>query len=200
MSTENLKRDTDGQRRRLLFQSEDLRTNGISQQMYLVSYAFQSRWTTIWSLFTNQSEISNRCSWDDHESNLPITLVRFLNGQAKEIARKCVEAPLRVDASKRPFQAQPSFRATLKFLIDATVDFHIELCPICKAKCLPSNADCIETNDTEDQYIERVYCGHLFHQECLKRYMREPPFPAGGKLCPARKLHPRSDKIGKFIG
>lgn len=137
------------------------------------------------------------CSWDNYESNLPVTLVRFLNGQAKEIARKCVEAPLRLNETKSTFQVQPSFQATLTFLIEATLDFHIELCPICKHKCLPTNAECIETNDISDNYVERVYCGHTYHQGCLKRFMREPPFPAGGKVCPALKLHPRSDKIRK---
>lgn len=137
-------------------------------------------------------------SWDDHESNLPITLVRFLNGQAKEIARKCVEAPLLLDRTKETFRAQPSFQRTLRFLIEATIDFHIEVCPICQQKCLPTSAECIDTNDNADNYIERVYCGHIYHQGCLKRYMREPPFPAGGKVCPARKIHPRSDKVSKY--
>lgn len=137
-------------------------------------------------------------SWDDHESNLPITLVRFLNGQAKEIARKCVEAPLLLDRTKETFRAQPSLQRTLTFLIEATIDFHIEVCPICQQKCLPTSAECIDTNDNADNYIERVYCGHIYHQGCLKRYMREPPFPVGGKVCPARKIHPRSDKISKY--
>lgn len=30
--------------------------------------------------------------------------------------------------------------------------------------------------------------------------MQEPPFPAGGKLCPAAKKHPRSDEILSFHG
>lgn len=127
-----------------------------------------------------------------------MTLVRFLNGQAKEIARKCVEAPLLLDPKKETFHVQPSLQRTLTFLIEATVDFHIEVCPICKQKCLPTDGECIETSDTSDSYVERVYCGHIYHQGCLKRFMREPPFPAGGKVCPALRLHPRSDKISMF--
>lgn len=124
--------------------------------------------------------------------------MRFLNGQAKEIARRCVEAPLRLDQRKEKFQVQPSLQPTLTFLIEATSDFHIEICPICNQKCLPTNAESVETNDTADGYIERVYCGHIYHQGCLKRFMREPPFPPGGKVCPAVKVHPRSDKCSKL--
>lgn len=136
-------------------------------------------------------------SWTDYESNLPLTLLRYLNGQAKEIARQCVEPPLRQDVKRAPFDVKPSFARTLTFVIEATHDFHIEICPICKETCLPAEASEIETNDAADGYAERVYCGHLYHQGCLKKYMREPPFPAGGKLCPARKKHPRSDAMEK---
>lgn len=132
-------------------------------------------------------------SWDDYECNFPVTLVRFLNGQAREIARKCVEPPVRLDLTKVTFEPTPSLLKVLKFLIAATADFPSELCPVCRKRCLPDASDNVETNDLSDNYIERVYCGHIFHQGCLKRYMREPPFPAGGKLCPAPKKHPRSD-------
>lgn len=83
---------------------------------------------------------------------------------------------------------------TVKFLVEAIADFPTELCPVCKKKCLPDSASNIEANDLADNYVERVYCGHIYHQGCLKRYMREPPFTPGGKLCPALKKHPRSDR------
>lgn len=121
-------------------------------------------------------------------------MIRFLNGQAKEIARKCVEPPIRLDLTKQTFEPKPSFFKTIKFLIEATTDFPTELCPVCKEKCLPDSGNNVEKNDLSDGYIERVYCGHIYHQGCLKQYMREPPFPPGGKLCPAFKKHPRSDR------
>ena len=121
--------------------------------------------------------------------------MRFLNGQAREIARQCVEEPLKKQSlTLQPFEARPSFEKTLLFIIEATKEFYIETCPICKKLCLPENPSDVITNDTKDDYIERVYCGHIYHQGCLKKYIREPPFLPDGKLCPALKKHPRSDE------
>lgn len=132
--------------------------------------------------------------WLDHKTNFPDTLQRFLTGQAKEIARKCVEPPLRGDPNK--FIVKPSLLPTFKFLFDAVNDFPNELCPVCERQCLPNIPNDVELNDTADAYIERVYCGHIFHLGCLRKFMREPPFPPGGKICPAKKAHPRSDHKG----
>ncbi|XP_055838714.1 uncharacterized protein LOC129906811 [Episyrphus balteatus] len=131
----------------------------------------------------------------DAETNLPAVLLRYLNGQSKEIARQCVEPPLRVtkDKSAQPFQPVPSLYKSLQFCIDATLDFYEEKCPICDEAVLPKDSTDLITDDTSDMHCERVYCGHLFHQGCLKKYLQEPPFPKGGKNCPAKKRHPRSD-------
>lgn len=64
----------------------------------------------------------------EHKTNFPDTLVRFLNGQTKEIARRCVEAPLRI-SDKYKFIVKPSLLPSLSFLIDAVVDLHNEVCP-----------------------------------------------------------------------
>ncbi|KAI8042409.1 uncharacterized protein LOC128263183 [Drosophila gunungcola] len=128
------------------------------------------------------------------ESNLPAVLVRYLNGQSREIARQCVEPPIRLSkealANFRPVR---SLQRSLKFCLEATRDFHIELCPICDNTVLPEDPQDIDMDDNADNFIERVYCGHLFHQGCLKKYLSEPPFPKGGKICPAQRRHPRSD-------
>lgn len=131
----------------------------------------------------------------DPETNLPAVLLRYLNGQSREIARQCVEAPLRLakDKNAPTFQPAPSLYKTLKFCIEATKDFHAELCPICEQAVLPADPQKIELDDSKDAFVERVYCGHIFHQGCLKKYLQKPPFPKGGKLCPAKKRHPRSD-------
>lgn len=134
-------------------------------------------------------------SWTDFESNLPLVLVRFLNGQAKEISRRCVEPPLNPPKGAPAFEIQPSLYKTLSFLIEATNDFCIELCPICHEKCLPENPTDIVLNDLDDFYVERVLCGHIYHQGCLKKYMREPPFVKTGKPCPADRLHARADTL-----
>ena len=31
-------------------------------------------------------------------------------------------------------------------------------------------------DESHDQYVERMYCKHLFHHGCLDRYMKIPPF------------------------
>lgn len=129
--------------------------------------------------------------WDAYESNLPGVLLRFLNGQAKEIARQCVEPPL--SKPNAPFEPRPSFQRTLAFILEATRDFHTECCPVCGHRCLIESPNDAVTSETDDKFLERTYCGHIYHQACLKKYMREPPFPAGGKLCPAVKKHLRSD-------
>lgn len=141
-------------------------------------------------------------NWENYKSNFPVTLLRFLNGQAKEIARRCVERPFRMH-EKEIFEPKPSLLVTLKFLIEATIDFPNELCPVCDEKCLPINPANVDSNDTSDNYVERIYCGHIYHQGCLKKFMREPPFPRNGKLCLAKKslVGTLSDKChsGNFV-
>lgn len=132
-------------------------------------------------------------SWDTHESNLPDVLVRFLNGQSREIARQCVEPPIRSQPNSPQFQSKTSFEVTLSFLVLATQEFHNEICPVCEQRCLPQNSADVVADDSKDNYVERVYCGHTYHQGCLKKYMREPPFPPNGKTCPAVSKHLRSD-------
>ncbi|BFF95775.1 uncharacterized protein DMAD_13106 [Drosophila madeirensis] len=128
------------------------------------------------------------------ESNLPAVLVRYLNGQSREIARQCVEPPVRLSKDELAnFRPAKSLYRSLKFCLEATRDFHVERCPICDNTVLPNNPTDVELEENADAYIERVYCGHLFHQGCLKQYLAEPPFPRGGKLCPAKRRHPRSD-------
>ncbi|XP_030555335.1 uncharacterized protein LOC115758724 [Drosophila novamexicana] len=128
------------------------------------------------------------------ESNLPTVLVRYLNGQSREIARQCVEPPLRLSKEELAhFRPVRSLYRTLKFCLEATRDFHQELCPICNSTVLQAQPESMVLDEHADAFVERVYCGHLFHQGCLKLYLSEPPFPKGGKLCPAKRRHPRSD-------
>ncbi|ETN61436.1 hypothetical protein AND_006905 [Anopheles darlingi] len=141
-----------------------------------------------------ESYPAERVQWETFECNLPAPLVLFVNGQAKEIARQCVEAPLRKLKANETFHVKPSLQRTLGFIIAALQDFPNEKCPICLTCCLPACPTQIITQDDSDSFVVRMFCGHIYHQGCLKRYMSEPPFPEGGKLCPAPKKHPRSDR------
>ena len=139
-------------------------------------------------------------SLQDVHTNFPPMFQRFCIGQAKEIARKCIEPPLRKKKSTEPFLPKPSLFHVVSFLGRLVKEIPGEKCQLCKAKCLPSNPQvsrfvyfkihfqpsfliipyfCFqeaETNESSDKHVERVYCGHLFHQQCLITYMKTPPF------------------------
>uniref|UniRef100_A0AAG5D2W0 RING-type domain-containing protein n=1 Tax=Anopheles atroparvus TaxID=41427 RepID=A0AAG5D2W0_ANOAO len=147
-----------------------------------------------------QNYPAERILWDACKSNLPYTLLLFVDGQAKEIARQCVEAPLRKQTANESFEVKPSLQRTLEFIIAAILDFPSEKCPICAKCCLPTNPSEIFTTADSDELVVRMFCGHIYHQGCLKRFMSEPPFPPGGKTCPAPKKHPRSDRRAREFG
>lgn len=138
----------------------------------------------------------SRPEWSSFESNFPDMLTRYLNGQAKEIVRRCIEPPLREIKGAPPFVVKPSLEKAFSFLIKATHEFHTELCHVCKRKCLPKDPKDVVTDENDDNYVERAYCGHIYHSGCLKKYFCEPPFPEGGKLCLADKKHARPDNFG----
>ncbi|KXJ82907.1 hypothetical protein RP20_CCG010758 [Aedes albopictus] len=135
-----------------------------------------------------------RIDWEDFDCNLPLPLVRFVNGQAKEIARQCVEPPLRQPNSCPAFVPRPSFERTLRFIVEAMKGFPEERCPVCADLSLPPDPASVVLSEEDDRFVIRMFCGHVYHQACLRKFMSEPPFPPGGKICPAPKKHPRSDR------
>jgi len=137
----------------------------------------------------------SRPTWEGVDTNIPGILQRFLNGQAKEIVRRCVEPPLR--PGKQEFKVRPSLFLALSFIVEAVKDFHQEVCPVCKNSCLPQSPVDVITNEGDNRYVERAFCGHLYHAGCLKKYFREPPFVEGGKLCAAKSKHARPDGKGR---
>lgn len=137
----------------------------------------------------------SRPTWDDFTTNFPGILCRFLNGQAKEIVRKCIEPPLR--GNPADFKVKPSIYRTLGFIIRAVHDFHVELCPVCALKCLPEDPKDVVADENDDMFVERAFCGHLYHAKCLKKYFREPPFVENGKICAATSKHARPDGVGR---
>lgn len=121
------------------------------------------------------------------DSNFPENLVRVFIGQAVDMARTCVEAPLRRRPKDPPFEPKPSLRLVCDFLVDQCArPCPQQRCPICQKRALPEEPKEAVTEPTDHQYVERVYCSHLFHYGCLDKYMKTPPFQ-GGKKCPACK-------------
>ncbi|EAT43424.1 AAEL005139-PA [Aedes aegypti] len=137
---------------------------------------------------------AQRIDWEDYDCNLPLPLVRFVNGQAKEIARQCVEPPLRQLSTNHVFTPKPSLERTLRFIVEAMKGFPEERCPVCAELSLPVDSANVVLSEEDDRYVIRMFCGHVYHQACLRKFMSEPPFPPGGKICPAPKKHPRSDR------
>nr|CAD7432232.1 unnamed protein product [Timema monikensis] len=214
-----------------------------------------------------------RCSdnLEDVETNFPPLFLCFFTGQTKEIARQCVEPPLRSKGKQQPpFKPRPSLQPVVSFLVSAVKQLPHEKCQLCKQLCLPQDpqtnkvppplklsqikkggptlcswyqawfehlarlhggANLIhpwfhdlagrerimsypirsgslasigwcpeqprvvygvlkelqdgeaEKDESADRHVERVYCSHLFHLECLITFMKTPPFH-GGKKCP----------------
>ncbi|KAF7987763.1 hypothetical protein HCN44_003626 [Aphidius gifuensis] len=115
-------------------------------------------------------------------TNFPPLFERFLLGQAKELGRRCVEPPLRKLPNKI-FKPSPSLDKIASFIIRSVKQIPEENCQLCKIKCLPKNPENIIRDENADLHIERLYCSHLFHLQCLVTYMKTPPFH-GGKKCP----------------
>jgi len=117
-------------------------------------------------------------------SNFPKILECHFVAQAHELARRSVQPPLRTDPKKPPWQVQPSLTPVLDYIASQCVHkFPIETCPCCKKPALHEEPEKCETNPTADDFVEWVYCKHVYHHSCLDIYMKTPPF-TGGKKCP----------------
>ncbi|XP_068710102.1 uncharacterized protein [Montipora foliosa] len=86
-----------------------------------------------------------------------------------------------------PFEPKPSLKLVCDFLVAECVRVcPRETCPICQKRALPEDPKEAITDPTDPQFVERIYCNHLFHFGCLDKYMKTPPFQ-GGKKCPSCK-------------
>lgn len=116
------------------------------------------------------------------DTNFSPALEKHMISQAKEIARKCVEPPLKRKPKEPEFKPSPSLQKPVEFLIDCVKRLPSENCQFCNTICFPIDPELLEKDENSPKHIERVYCGHLFHQECFFNYMKLPPF--GNKKCP----------------
>ena len=129
-----------------------------------------------------------RVSLEEVESNFPRVFKVWFTEQAKELARRCVEPPLRKGPAKneRPFEPKPSLEATVGFLVENVKRYPEEICQKCKQKAFPADPAKAIHNENAAAHVERVYCSHVYHHDCLIVYMKTPPFE-GGKKCLACK-------------
>jgi len=128
---------------------------------------------------------------EERACNLPAPLRRWLTGQAAEIARICVEPPLRPKPNAPPFQPRTSLLPVVEFLTRDFRRFPTDVCQQCRKVALPADPAQGVEDGGADLHVERVYCGHLYHFGCLLQYMKTPPFDGGKKclLCARRIFH-----------
>nr|XP_039253853.1 uncharacterized protein LOC120330929 isoform X1 [Styela clava] len=140
----------------------------------------------------NYPEEPVKLSIEDH--NFPGPMVYYFISQAKEYARQATEPPLKKNPKAPAFKAEPHLKKTMEFLIKKCCKrFPQECCPMCGKQSLPENPADIIKDGKDDKYIERVYCGHLYHHGCMDAYMKTPPFE-NGKMCPTCGLRIYHDK------
>nr|CAI5824572.1 unnamed protein product [Callosobruchus analis]CAI5858989.1 unnamed protein product [Callosobruchus analis] len=123
----------------------------------------------------------NAVNIQDVDTNFTPAFHRHMVSQAKEIARRCVEPPLKKKPNEPKFEPSPSLKKSVEFLIDCVKRLPTEDCQFCKKVCFPEDPNLLEKDENSPKHIERVYCGHLFHQDCFFTYMKLPPF--GNKTC-----------------
>lgn len=75
----------------------------------------------------------------DTTTNFSPAFNRHMIGQAKEIARKCVEPPIKKKPNEPPFKPLPSLKKTVEFLIDCVKRLPLEHCQFCNKQCFPSD-------------------------------------------------------------
>ncbi|CAG7829247.1 unnamed protein product [Allacma fusca] len=137
------------------------------------------------SLCVPENYPESRVTTDTVESNFPLALQRFFQGQMTEIARRCVEPPLnkrKIKPNEAPFKPRPSVLPVVSFISEQIHVLPNEKCCFCNECCLPANPVDSVSDEQHDLHVERVYCGHLYHLKCLIEYMKTPPFD-GGKKC-----------------
>merc|ERR1712059_44862 len=115
--------------------------------------------------------------------NFPRVFKIWFVENSRELARRCVEAPLKPKPNAPKFEPKPSLEPAVQFLIESVQRYPVEPCQVCRQRLFPLDpAKVVHTEKTAAQ-VERVYCGHAYHHDCLILYMKTPPFE-GGKKCP----------------
>lgn len=117
------------------------------------------------------------------ESNFPRVFKVWFAEQAKEIARRCVEPPaIKPKPNQPPFVAKPSLEPAVSFIIKYVQRYPDEICQKCRKPAFPKDPAQAVHNENAAAHVERVYCSHVYHHDCLILYMKTPPFE-GGKKC-----------------
>ncbi len=87
-----------------------------------------------------------------------------------------MEPPLKVRPKDPPFVVKPSLLPTVKFLVDGVKRYPTEVCRGCGKKCFPADPEKAVHSENAAAHVERIYCSHAYHHDCLILYMKTPPF------------------------
>jgi len=117
------------------------------------------------------------------DCNFPRVFRAWFVENSKEIARRCVEPPKKPKPNAPKFESRPSLETSVSFLIQSVQRYPVEACQVCRHRLFPPDPARAVHSEKAADHVERVYCGHAYHHDCLILYMRTPPFE-GGKLCP----------------
>eukprot|EP00088_Acartia_fossae_P015668 TRINITY_DN18621_c0_g1_i1.p1 TRINITY_DN18621_c0_g1~~TRINITY_DN18621_c0_g1_i1.p1 ORF type:complete len:331 (-),score=-0.05 TRINITY_DN18621_c0_g1_i1:241-1233(-) len=118
------------------------------------------------------------------DCNFPRVFKVWFVENSKELARRCVEPPKKPKPNQPKFEVKPSVLPSARFLIESVQRYPTERCQICKQVLFPEDPANAIHNEKAAAHVERVYCGHGYHHDCLILYMKTPPFQ-NGKMCPA---------------
>ncbi|XP_023333842.1 uncharacterized protein LOC111705500 [Eurytemora carolleeae] len=156
----------------------------LSQKSSTVSLKLQkNRYTLQAKLTIPENYPIERVDIGATDCNFPRVFKVWFVENAKELARRCVEPPLKPKPNQPRFEAKTSLLPAAKFLIESVQRYPCEPCQICRQVLFPADPEAAIHNEKAAAHVERVYCGHAYHHDCLILYMKTPPFQ-NGKKCP----------------
>ncbi|KAF2351723.1 Ubiquitin-conjugating enzyme/RWD-like [Trinorchestia longiramus] len=159
----------------------------------IIAIASEGKYCAKYSIAIPEDYPDTRVSLQEVSSNYPPVIKRWLLAQSHELARQCVEPPSKPRPKDPPFVLKPSLLPVLKFLLENLHSIPATVCGVCSIACLPEDPDETPCSEDAPMAVERVYCGHLYHHDCLDTYIRTPPF-TGGKKCHSCSLRIYHDK------
>ena len=110
------------------------------------------------------------------ECNFPRVFRAWFTEQGREVARRCVQPPLRPKPKDPPFAPRPSLAPAVSFLIQNVKRYPKEICQACGQRAFPEDPEKAVHNEDAAAHVERVYCSHIYHHDCLILFMKTPPF------------------------
>lgn len=119
------------------------------------------------------------CSFDIETSQCPPSLVTIFSATTREKGRKLIHPK-----PSLPPVVVSTLEPMVRYFIDElAARYPKETCQMCKRRMLPGVASDSSAPRPKPARIVRLYCSHLFHGGCLKKYLETPPFDKG-KVCP----------------